>query len=156
MIITEMSQDEFHSIKENLRDYWGDRYEIFIPLHHPLFFHSFGNTAFTVKEDEKVCAYLLGFYSQKEPTAYVHMINVKEPYRKKGYATALYSHFISKAKERGMNSISAITSPTNLNSISFHRRLGMRLLGNKNSDGIPVIKDYAGKGEDRVVFRMNI
>jgi hypothetical protein len=32
----------------------------------------------------------------------------------------------------------------------------MQLLGGPNSDGIPVVPDYAGRGTSRVVFWMSI
>lgn len=156
MNIVQMSQEDFYTIKENLEEFWGDRFKTFVPLHHPMFFYSFGNTAYVIKHRNEICAYLLGFFSQTETKAYVHMINVKEKYRKCGYGKALYDHFISVAKEQRLTSISAITSPGNKTSINFHKKLGLKLLGEENSDGIPVIKDYAGKGEDRVVFQMKI
>lgn len=151
-----MSEDDFYFIKENLIEFWGDRFKLFEPLHHPLFFHSFGNTAFVIKNYSDICAYMLAFYSQKELKGYVHMVNVKEVYRNRGYASALYRNFIKIAQKRGCVSISAITTPQNSDSINFHKRIGMRLLGKKNAEGIPIIKDYAGVGEDRVVFEMKI
>jgi hypothetical protein len=48
--------------------------------------------------------------------------------------------------------VKAITTPSNLESIAFHKSLGMQLLGEPNSDGIPVAPDYAGRGAPRVVF----
>ena len=41
-------------------------------------------------------------------------------------------------------------------SISFHRKIGMKLLGEKNEEGIEIIKDYSGPGIDRVVFEKEI
>lgn len=156
MNIQIMNKEDFYSIKENLEEFWEDRFKIFQPLHHPMFYYSFGNTAFVIKVNNDICAYLLGFYSQTESTAYVHMVNVKKEYRGKGFATGLYHHFINMAKTNNKTKISAITTPQNALSIAFHKKLGMKLLGEKNENGIPVIKDYAGKGEDRVVFEMNL
>jgi hypothetical protein len=48
--------------------------------------------------------------------------------------------------------VKAITTQSNLESIAFHKSLGMQLLGEPNSDGIPVAPDYAGRGAPRVVF----
>lgn len=151
-----MSKEDFYFIRSNLKDYWGDRYKIFIPLHHPLFFYSFGNTAFVIKENGDICAYMLAFYSQKEPKAYVHMINVKKKYRSRGYGKALYDNLIDLARKQGCNSISAITTVENELSINFHKKIGMKLLGEPSENGIPVIKNYSGYGEDRVVFEMPI
>jgi len=40
--------------------------------------------------------------------------------------------------------------------VKFHGKIGMTLIGEENQDGIPVVKDYAGPGEDRVVFEKQI
>ena len=37
-------------------------------------------------------------------------------------------------------------------SIAFHRSLGMQLLGEPSTDGIPIVPNYAGRGVSRVVF----
>src|SRR5207302_1485048 len=50
----------------------------------------------------------------------------------------------------------AITSPSNVESIAFHTAMGMRMLGEPNDDGVKVIRSYAGPGNDRAVFRMEI
>jgi hypothetical protein len=41
-------------------------------------------------------------------------------------------------------------------SIAFHKSLGMKLLGEPNMDGIPIVPDYAGRGASRVVFWKSI
>ena len=46
--------------------------------------------------------------------------------------------------------------PTNLESIAFHKNIGMELTGNDVIDGVPVILDYSGPGEHRVVFMKDI
>ena len=66
------------------------------------------------------------------------------------------SNFIMIAKEQGCNELKAITSPNNKISIAFHQSLGMELLGEPNEDGIPVIRDYAGPGNNRVMSRKDI
>ena len=37
-----------------------------------------------------------------------------------------------------------MTKPTNLESIAFHKNIGMELTGNDVIDGVPVILDYSG------------
>lgn len=39
-----------------------------------------------------------------------------------------------------------------LQSIAFHKSIGMELTGNGIIDGIPVVFDYSGPGEHRIVF----
>jgi L-amino acid N-acyltransferase YncA len=60
------------------------------------------------------------------------------------------------AKHKGCVELKAITSQNNEISIAFHRSLGMELLGEPNEEGIPVMRDYAGPGNDRVVFKKDI
>jgi len=74
----------------------------------------------------------------------------------KGIGRKLYEHFILYAKNKGCSKIKAITIPGNLESINFHKKIGMRLLGEPNGDGIPVIKNHLNSGEERVEFEMNI
>ena len=109
-----------------------------------------------VKEDEKVIGYLFGFYSQTSSTAYVKFAGVRASHRKRGVGRALYEYFVEVSKKQGCVELKAITSQNNEISIAFHRSLGMELLGEPNEEGIPVIKDYAGPGNDRVVFRKDI
>lgn len=156
MKVQTMSEQEFFFIKENLELFWGDRKDVFDPLHHQLFYRSFGNTTFVIKEGDEITAYMLGFYSQKESKAYVHMINVREPFRGRGYGRELYRHFSDIAREKGCEKIGAITSPSNELSILFHQSIGMNLLGEKNENGITVVADYAGAGRDNVVFEMDL
>jgi hypothetical protein len=68
-------------ILENIVDFWGrDRT---LSVHHPMFIHEFGNTAFIIKENDKIIAYLFGFLSQTSPTAYVHLVGVHKEKQKK-------------------------------------------------------------------------
>lgn len=154
--ITTMSKEDYYFIRNNLELFWGERAHIFVPLHHPMFYYSFGNTAYTITEKGSVAAYLLGFFSQREDAAYVHMINVRMEYQGRGYGRKLYEHFISIAQKKGCTSIGAITSVKNSSSIAFHKSLGMSLTGDGMIDGIPVELDYAGEGEHRVLFSMAI
>jgi L-amino acid N-acyltransferase YncA len=122
-------------------------------LHQPFLIHEFGNTAFVIHENGKVIAYLFGFFSQKEKTAYIHLLGVRENCQRKGFGLALYQHYISYAKELGMERIKAITTPANIKSINFHtRKIGMAMIGEPNENGINVVKNYSGPGNDRVVF----
>jgi GNAT superfamily N-acetyltransferase len=103
-----------------------------------------------------VIAYLFGLRSQTEPAGYVHLVAVREGYRRRGLARQLYRHFIEFARARGCREVKAITTPGNARSIAFHTALGMRMEGEPNAEGVPVVRDYSGPGEDRVVFRMAV
>jgi len=49
-----------------------------------------------------------------------------------------------------------MTTAGNQASILFHKKIGMKLLGEENVDGIEVVKDYSAPGQDRVVFEKDI
>lgn len=145
---------DYDQIIQDIESFWGSTRTL--GLHQPFLIHEFGNTAFVIKDGNMVAAYLFGFLAQTGPTAYTHLIAVRPEYRREGLAARLYDYFIQFAQAQGCTRMKAITSPTNAASIAFHTRIGMRLLGEPNIDGIPVVKDYKGPGEDRVVFEMDL
>lgn len=151
MKIENCTINDFDQISKDISDFWGSDRTLY--LHHPYLVYEFGNTAFVIKDDGIVIAYLFGFLSQTESVGYVHLIGVREKYQKQGLGTLLYDKFIQVVKSQGIQKIKAITTPTNNKSINFHqKRIGMTLLGIPNPDGVKVIKDYSGKNKDRVVF----
>lgn len=150
MEITRCMMEDFHQIVSHLGEFWGS--EGSLHLHHPLFVHEFGDTAYVIKDGDIVAAYLFGFLSQSEPTAYANVIAVRSGYRRRGLGRRLYEHFIAYAVSRGCRQLKAVTAPTNQGSIAFHLSLGMGMIGEPNEEGIPVVRDYSGPGQDRVVF----
>lgn len=155
MIIENCTMKDFDEIIRDISDFWGS--ERTLHLHQSYLVHEFGNTAFVIKENTKVIAYLFGFFSQKESVAYVHLIGVREKYQKLGLGKILYDHFIEIARSHKIHKIKAITKPINSKSINFHKnRIGMTLLGEPNESGINVVKNYSGINEDRVVFEREI
>jgi GNAT superfamily N-acetyltransferase len=157
MEISQCTKADFDQIINDIADFWGaEKAENIKRLHNPIFFYEFGDTAYVMKEGEKVTGYLLGFYSQTESVAYVKFIGVRLSYRKRGIARRLYDHFTGIARKQGCTGLKAITSPGNKGSVAFHRSIGMELLGEPNEEGIPVVVDYGGPGTDRVVFRKTI
>jgi ribosomal protein S18 acetylase RimI-like enzyme len=157
MKITLCKKVDYDQIITDMADFWNSSHiDNLRRQHNPLYFYEFGNTAFVVKECEKVIGYLFVLYSQTSTTAYVKFVGVRASHRKRGVGRALYEYFVKIAKDKGCSELKAITSPHNELSIAFHRSLGMELLGEPNADGIPIMSDYAGPGNDRVVFRKNI
>ena len=154
MKIDNCTQSDFHEILTDISDFWGS--DRTLSVHHPIFIHEFGDTAFVIKDNGKVIAYLFGFLSQTQKTGYVHLIGVRQNFQNKGLGTLLYEHFANHVKNKGYNKLKAITTATNQLSISFHKKIGMKLLGKKNENGIEVVKDYAAPGQDRVVFEKDI
>ncbi|UCC16482.1 MAG: GNAT family N-acetyltransferase [Dehalococcoidales bacterium] len=157
MEITLCTKVDYDQIITDMDDFWNSSHiDNLRRQHNPIYFYEFGNTAFVVKEGEEVIGYLFGLCSQTSPTAYVKFVGVRASHRKRGVGRALYEYFTMIAKEQGYNELKAITSPNNKISIAFHQSLGMELLGEPNENGIPVMKDYAGPGNDRMVFRKYI
>ena len=96
------------------------------------------------------------FHSQTQPVAYAHLIAVRNDYRKLGLGRKLYEHFIKCAREKHCLKVKAITRPINLDSIAFHKKIGMELTGSGVIDGVSVVYDYAGPGEHRVIFMKDV
>lgn len=145
---------DFAEILHDLTDFWGsDRTRA---LHHPMFLHEFGDSAWVIREAGRVVAYLFGFLAQTAPIGYVHLVAVRSECRGRGLARRLYEHFAAFALSHGCRGLKAITSLRNETSIAFHRSLGMEPEGAAVEHGMPVVRDYAGPGQDRVVFRKAI
>ncbi len=154
MEILNCSKADFDQVLTDFKEFWEtDRT---LSLHHPMFLHEFGNSAYVVKEGDRVIAYLFGFLSQTGPTGYIHLVGVRRSYRRKGWASRLYDHFTVFARRNGCSEIKAITSLANVQSISFHKAIGMNLLGDPIRDDIPRVRDYSGPGKDAVVFKKKI
>ena len=151
MRISRCTKSDYNQIISHIEEFWGNNRTL--ALHHPIFINEFGNTAFVIKDGTEVAAYLWGFLSQTQPTAYAHLLAVRVPYRRQGLARHLYHHFFAYARAHGCTRCKALTTPTNKESIAFHRALGFELTGKTKRDGIPVVKDYSGPGQDRVVFQ---
>ncbi len=150
MEISICTKEDFDQVLAEFDQFW--EHDRTVALHHPTIVYEFGNSSFVIKEGEMVLAYLFGFLSQTEPVGYVHLLSVRRGFRRKGLANRLYAHFEQFARSRGCTRLKAITSPVNTLSIDFHRSIGMMPSGEPNSQGLPVVKDYAGPGRDRVVF----
>ena len=148
--ISACTQQDYFQILQELDQFWDGRDTRH--LHHPFLIHEFGNSAFVIRSGSQVVAYLFGFVSQGEPVGYVHLVAVRASARRRGFAQQLLGRFVEFARPHGCKHIKAITTPSNLGSIAFHKSLGMQLLGEPNSDGIPVVPDYMGRGTPRVVF----
>ncbi|MCR8842295.1 GNAT family N-acetyltransferase [Paenibacillus sp. SC116] len=68
-------------------------------------------------------------------------------------ATQLYEKFFDIVRDLGCTEVRCVTSPVNRISIAFHTRLGFRMeVGDSLVDDIPVMANYDGKGQDRVLF----
>jgi GNAT superfamily N-acetyltransferase len=154
--IERCSTEDFLQILDQLEDFWGDAAERARRVHHPMFVREFGDTAWVVRDGGQIVAYMFAFWSQTEPTGYVHLVAVRSSHRGRSIGRFLHSRFEDLARERGCTKIKAITPPVNTESIAFHQRLGFRLIGLPNEDGLPVVEDYFGPGMPRVVFEKRL
>ena len=152
--ITSCTKTDYDEIVASLSDFWGhDRHRA---LHHPMFVNEFSDCAYVIRDQETVVAYLFGFIAHAKSVAYVHLVAVRPSHRHLGLARQLYDHFTIRAVSRSCKQLRAITNPENTGSIRFHQSLGFRLEGAPNAAGVPIVKDYAGPGIDRVVFRKSL
>jgi ribosomal protein S18 acetylase RimI-like enzyme len=155
MKIENCTKDDFNEIIRDINDFWGS--DRTLHLHQPYLVNEFGNTAFVIKRNGIVIAYLFGFFSQTENLAYVHLIGVREKYQRHGLGKMLYDNFTEIARSRKISKIKAITKPINIKSINFHtKKIGMTMTGEPDENGINVVKNYSGINNDRVVFIKDI
>ncbi|UCH50788.1 MAG: GNAT family N-acetyltransferase [Chloroflexota bacterium] len=154
MEVLKCTKSDFDQILTEFNDFWGS--DRTLHLHHPMLIYEFGNSAFVIKEADKVTAYLFGFLAQTGPVGYVHLIAVRQTHRKCGYGRRLYAHFAEFARKHGCKTLKAITSASNTTSIAFHKSIGMEPIGDSNGDDISIIRDYSGPGADRVVLQMKL
>jgi hypothetical protein len=148
--ISTCTTQDYNQILDDLPEFWDGRDTRH--LHHPMLVRELGNSAFVIRDGARVIAYLFGFISQTEPVGYLHLIAVRAMARRQRLGETLFAHFADFARRRGCKHIKAITTPANAGSIAFHKSLGMELLGEPDADGIPVVRDYAGSDQPRVVF----
>ena len=151
MVVSRCTKEDYDQILTEINDFWDSNRTLH--LHHPMLIYEFGNSAYVLRETNKVVAYLFGFLSQTGPVGYVHLIGVRQTYRRRGLGKQLYSHFVKFARKNGCKTI---TTPTNITSIAFHKSLGMNPLGESYNNDIPIIRDYSGPGADRVVLQMKL
>jgi GNAT superfamily N-acetyltransferase len=150
------THEDFLDILSTLEEFWGDAAERARRVHHPMFVHEFADTAWVVRDDQQIIAYFFGFWSQAEPTGYIHLVAVRRTHQDSGLGRQLYERFEELARERGCTKLKAITPPINTESIAFHQHLGFRLLGELNEQGIAVVENYFGPGMPRVVFEKRL
>lgn len=154
MSITRCSKRDYDQIVSELPDFWGhDRLRA---QHHPMFVNEFADCAHVIRDGENVVAYLFGFVTHPAPLAYIHLVAVRQGHRHLGLARRLYDHFTALALSRGCRELRAITRPDNAGSIRFHKSLGFHPAGEPGADDVPVARDYAGPGIDRVVLRKRL
>jgi GNAT superfamily N-acetyltransferase len=100
------TRQDYDRILDELHEFWDGRDTR--QLHHPFLIYEFGNSAFVIRREGQVVAYLFGFLSQTEPVGYVHAIAVRASARRRGHAQRLFTHFVQFARQRGCRHVKAI------------------------------------------------
>jgi GNAT superfamily N-acetyltransferase len=137
-------------------EWWGGR-----PVRHllpRLFFEHFSPTSFAVPGPQGLKGFLIGFRSQAYPNVgYIHFVGVSPEARGRGVARSMYNEFFRTMSALKCNQVRCITSPVNTDSVAFHTALGFNIEASSDTEnGYPVIKDYAGPGQSRVLFRLQL
>jgi GNAT superfamily N-acetyltransferase len=150
--IRHLESTDYPYIISVVNDWWGGR--SMAHMLPKLFFIHFRQTSFLAEHRGKIVGFLVGFVSQTfSDEAYIHFVGVHPEFRMKGLGYALYERFFDSTKKLGCNVVRCVTSPINKGSILFHLKMGFSVeQSTKNIDNIPVVKNYDGKGEDRVLF----
>jgi ribosomal protein S18 acetylase RimI-like enzyme len=138
--------EDYTQVMRILNDWWGGR--SMTHLLPRLFFEHFQPTSFAIENNGELVAFIIGFVSQTNPKeAYIHFVGVNPIYRKQGHANDLYQLFFSTVRHLGCNEVRCITTPVNTGSMAFHEAMGF---------DVQLVKDYAGDGQNRILFTKKI
>jgi len=152
MILRNVQPTDYPPIISVIDEWWGWR-KVSLMLPH-LFFEHFIDTSFVVEEDNRIAAFLVGFFSpSRSEEAYIHFVGVHPMYRKRGFGRLLYERFFSAMRQGQRKVVRCVTSPVNTLSIAFHTRMGFTIEpGEEELNGTGFSPDYDGPGENRVRF----
>lgn len=156
LLIRHVEPKDHSPIVAVLDEWWGGR--PMASMLPKLFFVHFRNTSFIAEFDGKIVGFLIGFISQSVyAEAYIHFVGIHPDYRNLGFGKALYEHFFVTVKQLRCHTVRCVTSPVNRGSIAFHLRMGFAAEASDTIiEGIPIVEDYDGMDEDRVLFVRNL
>ena len=138
--------DDFRQIIRDIVDFWGS--ERTLGMHNAMYVNELVDSSFVIKDGDRVLAYLFGIVAEPRQVAYVALIGVRASHRRHGFGQRLYRLFEDYARGRGCTRLTAVTDPSNANSIAFHTgTIGM---------SCRIVKDYGGPGQDRALFEKAI
>jgi ribosomal protein S18 acetylase RimI-like enzyme len=121
-----------------------------------VFFEHFRGTSLLVEHEDRLVAFLVGFFCADHPgEAYVHFAGVAPEWRRAGLAGDLYRRFFALARAGGRTTVRAVTAPVNTASIAFHTALGFSILpGDDEVGGVPVTTTHGPHGDHLVRFEL--
>ena len=142
VVIRAARSDDYSAIASVMDSWWGRPVVAILPR---LFLEHFHPTSHVAEDQLGLAGFVVGFLSPANPElAYIHTVAVRSDLRSAGVARQLYERFFAVAHRAGRTTVSAVTSPGNLASVEFHRRMGFSVDG--------PVPDYHGPGQDRIVF----
>ncbi|MGW6011990.1 N-acetyltransferase family protein [Streptomyces sp. NPDC055210] len=166
--IRALQESDYPSLIAQVDDWWGRPAAHMLPR---LFLRHFHATSLAAVTGQGALAgFLVGIVSPSEPgEAHTHFIAVAPDHRRSGLGGVLYGRFFELAAEQGCRTVTAVVSPGNTRSQSFHLATGFEPVplpsagppdaedlaaaeGFAGTEGLPVWKDWDGPGEDRVRF----
>ncbi len=156
MLIRHLEEEDYPTIMAVIDQWWDGRpMAAMLPK---LFFQHFVDTSFAIVDGDTVVAFLVGLVSAVHPLeAYIHFVGVHPEYRQRGLARKLYEEFIATVRNRGCREVHCVTSPGNRGSIAFHLHMGFQCQdGDAIVEGIPVTRNYDGRGNSRVRFVLRV
>ncbi len=137
---------DFIQIVRDIVDFWGS--DRTLGMHNAMYVNELVDSSFVFKDGDRVLAYLFGVVAEPRKVAYVALIGVRTSHRRHGFGQRLYELFEDHARSRGCARLTAVTDPSNVNSIAFHTgKIGMNCT---------IVKDYGGPGQDRALFEKTI
>ncbi|RZT15500.1 GNAT family N-acetyltransferase [Fictibacillus sp. BK138] len=152
MEIRQVIESDYYVISPHINEWWGGRQmSDMLPR---LFFDHFKNTSFIAEQDGVIVGFLIGFLSQSTSNeAYIHFVGVHPKFRKHNIGRKLYNKFFNVVEESGRTIIRCVTSPVNKVSVEYHTKMGFEIQGGgKKMQGVSVMENYDGPGEDRILF----
>jgi len=136
--------DDYDDIAAVLDLWWGRS----MPLPR-MFLDYFYETSLVAHDESGLAGFLVGLYSSSDgEQAYIHLVGVRPDRRGSGLGSDLYERFFKLARQSGRMRVAAITSPINVGSVAFHRRVCFTVSG--------PVADYNGPGQDRFAFVRNL
>jgi len=154
MRIEHATHDDFIVILRDLADFWSSSGPPMrtLPYHYPFLVHEFADTAFVVRDEGEVIAYLFGFVATAEPVGYIHLVGVRAAHQRTGLGRALYEHSADVARAR-LHASACGHGSLQLGRTGVPREDGIRSdRAVADAGGTAHHPDYHGPGEDVIIF----
>lgn len=175
MKIVSLTASDFDRIRAELADYRGPSDALRSAERHRLargLIERYPDFALAVKLGDLPLAYIIGAPAgtRRSPPGQrgtsirdakygmVHLAAVRGSHRGRGLGREIYGGFARLCASRGLFEMRATADPRDAVGLGFHRALGFRLCGHvlDPETGVPVVRNYAGRGEARTVLIRDI